>query len=274
MTHTRHGRWIGLALCWVCGVAAADDEPADKTNLAAARLDVMRARAESIVFTSPVPGFPVRLNAAPVFRYDDETRGYVDGTVWRLGDSGRPLAIITTELHPNYLGGGPRVVYDFLCLTDRRFTAKSKDVPGWSPPRSAVAMQPLDGAPVPAATATARLAQLKQQARRFTGTQEVQERETQHVHLRLLPREIDRYAPGSAERADGAIFLLVNGRNPALVLLVETDGEKWQWGVGRLTLPSNLELRLDDRVVWAQPRNPPYGWASPYCASNSPAEFP
>jgi hypothetical protein len=102
----------------------------------------------------------------------------------------------------------------------------------------------------------------------------VTELATQFVHLRLLPREIDRYAPTADPLADGAIFLLVNGRNPALVLLVETDGTTWHWGVGRLTLPSNLELHLDEDKVWSQPRNPAYGFTSPYCATNVKAEFP
>jgi hypothetical protein len=107
--------------------------------------------------------------------YDDETRGYVDGTVWRLGETGRPLAIITAELHPNYLGSGPRIVYDFLSLTRRPFTARSPDIPGWSPRAPAVVLKALPKAPEPSTVASKRLTQLKEQARRFSGTQEVQE---------------------------------------------------------------------------------------------------
>ena len=103
----------------------------------------------------------------------------------------------------------------------------------------------------------------------------MQELEKTFVHLRLLPREIDRYSPGSDERADGAIFVFVNGRNPALLLVVETDGKVWQYGVGRLSMPSTLEMRLDDTVVWSQPRLPQSpGWSESYTASNSAAEFP
>lgn len=214
------------------------------------------------------------MQPAPLFRDDDETRGYVDGTVWRLGDTGRPLALVTAELHPRYLGNGSRIVDDLLSLTDRRLTLRSNDLPGWSPQESAVVMQPLPKAPPPAPMPAARLAQIKQQAHRFTGTQEVRELQTQYVYLRLLLREIDRYQPPGDEHADGAIFLLVNGRNPALVLQFETDGKAWPWGVGRLTLPSNLELRLDEQTVWKQPRHPPYGWTSPDCATNPPADFP
>jgi hypothetical protein len=247
----------------------------EKATVARQRLEVMTARIESIVISSTDPAIPKQMQPAPLFRYDDETRGYVDGTVWRLGDTGRPLAVITAELHPNYLGTGPRVVYDFLSLTDRPFTARSADIPGWSPRAPAVVLKELPKAPEASDVATKRLTQLKEQARRFSGTQEVQETEKSFVHLRLLPREIERYSPGSQKLSDGAMFLFANGRNPALLLVVETDGKNWQYGIGRLSMPSTLEMRLDDTVVWSEPRIPGSpGWSEPYNASNSPAKFP
>lgn len=253
-----------------------DESDAEKPDLAQRRLQIMSARIEGLAVSSNDPGIPQRLQSTPLFRYDDETRGYVDGTVWRLGETGRPLAIITAELHPNYLNGGPRVVYDFLSLTERPFTARSADVPGWSPGGSAMEMSRLPDAPAPAATAAKRLSQLKHQARRFTGSQNVLEIDPNAtvVQLRLLPREIDRYSAGPHERADGALFLLVNGRNPALVLAIETDGTQWRYGVGRLSSPSTLELQLDQVAVWSQPRIPSHGWNQPYTATNAVAEFP
>jgi len=41
----------------------------------------------------------------------------------------------------------------------------------------------------------------------------VTELDTTFVHLRLLPREIDRYVPDAKPHSDGAVFLLVNGRS-------------------------------------------------------------
>src|SRR5262245_38141171 len=99
------------------------------SDLAQRRLKVMKTRVQDISFTSPDTEFPKHLHPTPVFRYEDQPRGYVDGTVWRLGEQGRPLALITSELHPNYLNSGSRIVYDFLSLTARPFTAKSSDVP-------------------------------------------------------------------------------------------------------------------------------------------------
>ena len=73
----------------------------------------------------------------------------------------------------------------------------------------------------------------------------------------------------------GAIFLFANGRNPAVLLVVETDGNEWQYGIGRLSMPSTLEMKLDESVVWTGPRFPSSpGWSEPYTASNSTAQFP
>jgi hypothetical protein len=267
------------------GVSAnGEEEPAKATateagdkrdTIAARRLEVMTEHIESIVITSPDPAIPRQMHQKPLFRYDDETRGYVDGTVWRLGETGRPLAIITAELHPKYPGTGPAIVYDLLSLTGRPFTARSPDIPGWSPRASAVVLKPLPKAPEASAVPAKLILKLKEQARRFSGTQEVQELDKTFVHLRLLPREIERYTPGPQEHADGAIFLFANGRNPAILLVVETDGKEWQYGIGRLSMPSTLEMKLDDAVVWSGPRIPSSpGWTEPYNASNSTAVFP
>ena len=269
-----------IAYCFVIGIhcSSAADEPqtaSDKATIAGQRLEVMTARIKSIIISSADPATPKQMRLTPLFRYDDETRGYVDGTVWRLGETGRPLAVITAELHPNYLGSGARVVYDFLSLTHRRFTATSPDIPGCSPRASAVVFKQLPNAPTTSTVAAKRLTQLKEQARRFSGTQEVQELDKSFIHLRLLPREIDRYSPGPEELSDGAIFLFTNGRNPALLLILETDGKNWRYGIGRLSMPSTLEMRLDDMVVWSAPLIPSSpGWSEPYNASNSAAEFP
>lgn len=263
-----------LLVSLLCSASVRADDPRPATEgLAEKRMRIMATRIADIVISSPEEGFPKGLQSPALFRYDDETRGYVDGTVWRLGEKGRPLAIITAELHPNYLGSGPRIVYDYLSLTEKRFVAKSNDVLNWSPQGSAVTFEKLSNAPDPASDAAKRLTQIKALSRRFTGTQLVQETDETSVELRLLPKPIDRYSPTDAERADGAVFLLVNGRNPALLLLIESDGKTWRYGVGRLSTPSTLSLRLDDREVWSQPQAS-LGWTNPYNASNSAAEVP
>jgi len=81
-----------------------------------------------------------------------------------------------------------------------------------------------------------------------------------------------RYQPTDEELSDGAAFLMVNGRNPGLILFVETDGNGWSYGVGRLSYPSTLTVKLDDEVVWTKPPGSEPG--NSYNAFNSSARFP
>ena len=91
----------------------------------------MKQRTQLIRFESmnDVEQLSSSLMETPLFRYEDLPRGYIDGTVWRLGESGRPKVIITTELHPNFFGGGSKIIYEFLALTEQPFSASSPDFP-------------------------------------------------------------------------------------------------------------------------------------------------
>lgn len=254
------------------------------TDLSNARLSLMQDRALDIQFRGEA-GFPKRLESKPLFRYDDIPRGYVDGAVWRLGKTGRPLAVVTTELHPRYGMQGtnrsnPRVVYELLSLTDARFSSRSNDL-AWSPSESGATIMAIAEAPEPGDSKAKRLRQMKQLARRFSAVQTVTEpgTENEQLVLRLLPQNIDRYVPANDDaaskstRADGAMFLFVAGRMPGIVLLLETDGAKWQFGVGRLSAPSTLILSLDDKPVWRVERDTG-GSSDPYLATNAPAILP
>lgn len=246
----------------------------DDSGIEEQRLEVMRSRVQSIKFTGQVPP---NLESQALFRYDDQTRGYIDGTVWRLGERGRPLAIVTSELTFSYEGSGkPRIVYDLLSLTDTRFRAESNDF-RWAPGQSAIEFSELPQGPEPADSPTARLFQFRQLARRFTASQVVKE---QVLHLRLLPRPIDRYVlppsdagdSGSAP-PDGAVFLFTSGRMPGILLMIETVDGKWRFAAGRLSLPSDLRLELDGETVWTRPKFR-FGPGRSYHATNAPVVIP
>jgi hypothetical protein len=274
MTNLECRRCRILAVCFLLILVSAFAD-AQELDVEKARMDLMRARAMSIKFSSQQEGFPPSLESEPLFRYDNATRGYVDGTVWRLGKTGRPLAIVTTELHPRYLGTRPVVVYDFLSLTLQPFAARAGDVSGWTPSTSAVQMQVLDDAPQPADNSAQRLFQMKQLATRFSASQIVskEDPEEKKRELRLLPRPIDRYQSATNDGNEGAIFLFVAGRMPGIVMLLETDGDKWVYGFGRLSAPSTLSVYIDKKQVWIVP--PDVGsWSASCTASNGPAQIP
>ena len=145
-------------------------EPDETPSLEKQRMKVMRSRALAIRFRCADDKLPEQVEREALFRYDDIPRGYLDGAVWRWGREGRPLAIVTTELHPTYLGGGPRIVYDFLSVAPFAFRATSSDA-SWTPPNSAVKLQKLAEGPEPAATTAQRLLQMKRIIRRFEAAQ-------------------------------------------------------------------------------------------------------
>jgi hypothetical protein len=248
-------------------IGVADDS--SETSIEQERLKTMKSHVMDIRFYARREGFPERLQDQPLFRYDDLTRGYVDGTVWRLGESGRPQAIVTSELHPSY-AGQPRIVCDYLSLSDAPFMADVIAGTTWMPKGSAVKMEPVPNGPPLAGNRALRLFQLKKMAERFTAHQTV---EGQELELRLLPRHIDRYQPSDGDNSDAAIFLFVSGRNPGIVLLIEAVNGNWQYGVGRLSGPSTLSLSLDGNRVW-QVEPSQYVWTASYTAANYPIVIP
>lgn len=269
-------RWLVVALLISSSVSAcsaqeaSDDVPA---SLDQQRLELMRTKAKAFRFRGGEAGLPERVDDRPIFRYDDIPRGYVDGTIWRWGPPGRPLAIITTELHPNYLQTGHRVVYDFLSLAPFPFTASGSHGT-WSPAQPAVTMKPLPTDIAPSKTTKQRRLQMKRLVTQFEASQVVSEESDleSRLKLRLLPRAIDSYHP-SGDDSVGSAYLFVSGRMPGVILFLESDGKQWQYGIGRLSAPSTLVVTFDGREVYRVPPN--FGtWSGSYNASNSAVKIP
>ncbi|MGE5192018.1 MAG: hypothetical protein ACM3U2_05905 [Deltaproteobacteria bacterium] len=213
-------------------------------------------------------GFPEKFSEKPIFRYTDPARQYVAAAVWKLGDTGRPRAIVTTELHRQYFGR-PRIVYEYLSLTGAAFSVTGGDF-GWRPEGTALEFKPVPDAPPPDETAPRRLRQMRAIVNRFTGEEVV---DKERCQLRLLPQPIDRYTPASADRADGAIFIATFGTNPEAVLFIESDGKAWNYAVGRLSGAQTISLSIDRKTAWEGARVR-YSASSPYTASNAHAEIP
>ncbi len=249
--------WIVLGV-FAVAVPAAPAEDADPR--AKKRLDLMQAAVESLEGKS-AGAKPKALAVArePLLRYSDPTRGGVginnvptnnvmlDAGVWRLGAEGRPTALVTLEIYRGPTGAHV-LSYEFLSLTATKFALKHKteDVQ-WDATASGLELKPLPDAPKPAATAPARLTQMRHLARRF-GAKEVFNNET--IECRLIAQPIDRYQSEPEKIVDGAIFALANGTNPEVGLLFEADAETWRYGLLRLT-SAETTITLDGQKVAA-----------------------
>jgi hypothetical protein len=193
----------------------------------------------------------------PLLRYSDPTRGGVlkgaaanvllDAAVWRLGTEGRPTALVTVEIYQ--APDTSRVLaFEFLSLSAAKFALKHKtEKIRWDATGSALTLKELPDAPKPAATAAARLAQMRQLARRFAATERVNK---ESIECRLLTQPIDRYQSAAEKIVDGAIFAYANGTNPELGVVFESNGERWLYGIFRLT-SAEARVTLDGRQVAA-----------------------
>lgn len=265
-------RPLGLAAALVLAIIAIApaEEPENKEDakLAERRLALMQQRIAAVKVTSSEENFPEHFAAEPIFRYTDPARAYVAAALWKLGEKGRPRAIIATELRRQFFGS-PRIVYEYLSLTPTKFTAAGGDV-GWAPDGTALEFKPVPGAPAPDETPPRRLLQLRSIAKRFAGHEMIGK---ERCELRLMPQPIDRYTPSTEERADGALFLFTFGTNPEVALFLESDGKAWSYAAGRLSGATKIELTIDDKTAWEAARLR-HGSNSPYTATNAPADIP
>jgi hypothetical protein len=239
----------------VTSVSAQDDPQAKQ------RLDLMKAAVDSL---EPEPS-ELRAKSAftfaskPLLRYSDPTRGgggarneaagnvLLDAGVWRLGTEGRPKALVTAEVY-QAPDRSHLMTFEFLSLTETRFSLKHKsEHVRWDPTGSALDLKEMPDAPKPAATAGARLAQMRQLARRFAAKERVN---NVSIDCRLLTQPIDRYQSAAEKIVEGAIFAYANGTNPEVGVVFESDGDGWLYGIIRLTA-AEASVTLDGRQVAA-----------------------
>jgi hypothetical protein len=222
------------------------------------RLEFMQAAVGSLEPESSgsKPKAALTFSAKPLLRYSDPTRGGIneaatnvllDAGVWRLGTEGRPIALVTLEIYQ--APDASRVLaFEFLSLSETKFSLKHKtEKIRWEPTGSALKLEELLNAPKPASTAAARLAQMRQLARRFAAKERVNK---EWIECRLMTQPIDRYQSEAEKIVDGAIFTFANGTNPEVGVVFESNGERWRYGTLRLSA-AELSVTLDGRQVAA-----------------------
>lgn len=220
-------------------------EKSGEARLIEERNDLMRELVAGFQVESNAPGFPMQFEPEPIFRYTNPDGGAVAASVWKLGGEGRPRALLTVELNLTAIKR-PAVMYEYSSLTATPFVLVSPRM-RWSPSRTLYEFKPLPDMPPPEATPARRLIQMRNAADRFACSEADSVKRNE---LRLLRQPVDRYKPGQAKGADGAIFLFVFGTNPEVVLFLESDGADWTYAVGRMTGMKTVSMKLDGKTVW------------------------
>jgi hypothetical protein len=233
-------------------LAFAQESERDDAQGRKARLQLMQEAIGSFKTADDGEKSPARFVTKPLLRYSDPTRGIgtanvlLDAGVWRLGEKGRPLALVTLEIYGK-ASGDALLSYEFLAMVDAKLSLthrQEKTVTWTSRGKDALSMSPLPEAPTPAATVNGRLVQMRQFARRFRVHETTSDGE---VECRLLAQPIDRYQDG-AVIVDGAIFAYANGTNPEAGIVLECSSERWVYGVIRLS-SAELQIELDGSEV-------------------------
>lgn len=251
---------LGIAIFSTSPLPGADDEPS------ARRLKVMQGVIADFRVTSQEIAAASALEFVPTprLRYSDPTRDLMDPAVsvltdagvWRVGRDGRPTALLVLEI---YQSGdkSAKIAYEFISLSPATFRMELNSNPevAWHAMGTDLEMRPLPDGPPPAASDSARLAEMRQLARRFTVREELN---SNTVDCRLLPQPIDRYSSSEDKLLNGAIFVFANGTNPEAGVILETDGKTWTYGVFRLGAAA-IRVRLDDREIASFPFFGDYG---------------
>lgn len=254
----------------LCGVAVAQEPPAqpkkpasDVPSEAGARageylqsvIDSMRAKRVTEKDKA------LRPRQAPLLKYSDSARGYPACGVWRLGDAGRPKALVSLEYWLRGETNEPRLMFEFVSFSKDKFELKAeKDGTTWRADGTGPDFVTLPGAPKPAASEKQRLIQMRGLARRFTASEKHM---GEFATLRLLPQPIDRYDDAKQGILDGATFVFVYGTNPEVAMLLECEGDNWRYALMRMSWAETV-VKLDDKEtarfaqLTAFPKSGPY----------------
>lgn len=247
-----------IAVAAICaGPPASGDDPPRPDS------EEMRAAADRVVMEVIRDGARERvpLRKAPIYRFNEPDRGYLDGMIWACGREGRPEALLTVSQQERAVGID--WVYELTSLSEAPLTAAGPDwARSWEPGPAELGFAGFPNADRPDGNEARRLRQMKELARGFRAhgftRSDSSPRPLRH-ELRLLPQPVLRYADPARGLIDGAIFVLASGGNPEGVLLVEARREgagepSWTFGLARISA-AELHVDLEGKEVWSVPQN-------------------
>jgi hypothetical protein len=257
--------WLSFHIVVSLSAAAAESGGDEKRERQRTQLlEQMRARAEATIVRFQQGERQPKLADAPVFRYDDQPRHFIDATMWVWTDQGRPVAFEKIEAMTR---GSPEWGYCFTSVAENLLTVKWDDGREFRSTAPGVEYLPLpDAPPVPMQNAARKLA-ARRLVRDFSARILSDDSANNWEEMRLLPTPILEYRSSERDEYLGAVFgLTTNGTNPDVLILLEpreSDGKPvWHYGVGRMTI-GGVTLKYADKTVWQVDFYPPRPTAFP-----------
>jgi hypothetical protein len=229
------------------------DAPAPDTKAEAAEAsDAAKKLVGEFVVEIEQSGKKVKLEreAEPVMRWTNHLgrRYYGDVYVWT--HKGRPEVIASVN---NVFTAKRTTEAEIVSLSPGQPSLSHAKV-AWEPNGPGVEMKPVPGAPKPAATAAARLVQMRALAVQFAVVADYGVDKEMKESLRLLGTPIFRYQSTEQGVEDGGLFAFTKGTDPDALLLIESrpkkDGAEWQYSFARLNGSCALRGSYKDDEVW------------------------
>jgi hypothetical protein len=230
-------------------------------NLAKKMLPIyVKEAAEYSIAVESAPRQTLELKKEPVFEWSNPVRqGLQQGVVFLWLREGRPAALgcIFSQPEPR-LSGGRKIIHEFHALDSEKLLVSRPNALNEWKPQAGLERKELPDTGAPAATAGARLVQMRRLAQEFTG--HLVERDGKRCDLRLLPAPLYRYPSARTGVVDGALFTLVStdGTDPEVLLLLEARAEggklRWEYACGRFS-NRNLHVQRNDKEVWSSVLN-------------------
>jgi hypothetical protein len=220
----------------------------------------VKEAAEYSMAVESAPKKELEFKKEPIFEWSNPVRsGVQQGVVFLWLRDGRPAALGCVFSQPEARPAGRRVFHEFHALDPEKLLVKrpTDALNEWKP-QAGLERKELPDFGAPAATAAARLVQMRRLAQEFTG-HEV-DGEGKKWDLRLLPAPLYRYPEARSGVIDGALFTLVSeaGTDPEVLLLIEAravDGKlRWEHAFGRFS-DRSLYVQRKDKEVWSSVRN-------------------
>jgi hypothetical protein len=193
--------------------------PVDKQQIEAA-LKLTTAEAGKYTLQLDGADTQAKLREESLLRWSNPSVGEIHGNVFLWTVNERPAAIGSLY---KWFTPHTHMSHEFHSLSESPLAARYDDKEVWRTKKPGVSFVAVPEAPAPAATAAQRLLQMKRIARDFTATKT--ERDGSRQEMRLLPQPIYRYAAPAEEVQDGGLFVLVQGTDPEVFLLLEARGK-------------------------------------------------
>jgi hypothetical protein len=225
----------------------------------------LKEAAEYSMAVESAPKQELEFKKEPVMEWSNPSRpGQGNGVLFLWLREGRPSAVgcIFSQLAPRL--NGRRVVHEFHALDREKLLVRRPEGKNPWKPQVGLQRKEIPDAGTPAATAGARLVQMRRLAQEFTG-HEVDLEETR-VEMRLLPSPLYRYPASKSGVIDGALFAFVSteGTDPEVLLLIEArqeDGKvRWEFACARFS-DRSLYIQRKDKEVWTSIRSETNTWS-------------